>query len=130
LVFIAATLKTSDDLPDLLSSFPHIPCNVEFCVRREHSRVCVRIQCVERRSVTHNQSLYVRFVLKPLLRVVLGRTCLRSSHDCNHHHEQDQDDCPKSPHSSSDEGRVKVRVINILDAGGFSRVAALEPSHG
>src|SRR5262249_23518110 len=101
LVFIAAPLKASDDLPDLLSSFPYIPGNVEFGVRRKHSRICVRIQCVERRPVTHDQSLYVQLVLNPLLRVVWGRTCLHSSDYCNHVHDQGQSDCPKSPHSPS-----------------------------
>jgi len=101
LVFIAAPLKTGDDLPNLLSSFPHIPGNVEFCICGKDSRICVGIQCVERRPVTHDQNLYVQFILKPLLRVALGRTCLRSSGDRNHDDEQDQSDRPKYPHSSS-----------------------------
>src|SRR6185369_4276093 len=31
LVFIAGPLKAGDDLPNLLSSFPHIPGDVQFC---------------------------------------------------------------------------------------------------
>src|SRR5262249_11946124 len=123
-VFIAAPLKAGDDLPDLLSPFPDIPGNIEFCVRGKHSRICVRIQRVERRPVTHDQSLYVQFVLKPLLPVVLDRICLRSSDDSNQDDEQDQSDCPKSPHSSS-RRRSSHSVIGALSGADVIYLGAL-----
>src|SRR5262249_31529098 len=89
--FITRPLQTGDDLSDLLSPFTPVPSHVELSIRCKYARIQVRIQCVERRRVTHDQRLYVQLVLNGL----------RSSDGCNHDHEQDENDYSKSPHSSS-----------------------------